>query len=141
MVLFFFFFSFLFFFSSRRRHTRLVSDWSSDVCSSDLASLTSAAVVSRDVDAGPTMPAMLQMDQSVVGAFQFSSTRGSDPGLSVLEISSCPNPDAVTSEDPLKLRVNSSIADNEKVLALGKEGDLFVPVGYGKCTGDRKSVV
>src|SRR3989339_2085087 len=25
------------FFSSRRRHTRLVSDWSSDVCSSDLA--------------------------------------------------------------------------------------------------------
>src|SRR5258706_3703329 len=32
IVLFFFFF----FFSSRRRHTRLVSDWSSDVCSSDL---------------------------------------------------------------------------------------------------------
>ena len=29
-------FDFLFFFSSRRRHTRLVSDWSSDVCSSDL---------------------------------------------------------------------------------------------------------
>src|SRR5258706_832862 len=26
----------IFFFSSRRRHTRLVSDWSSDVCSSDL---------------------------------------------------------------------------------------------------------
>src|SRR5437016_14032587 len=29
-------FSVFFFFSSRRRHTRLVSDWSSDVCSSDL---------------------------------------------------------------------------------------------------------
>src|SRR5262249_60131718 len=29
--------TFFFFFSSRRRHTRLVSDWSSDVCSSDLA--------------------------------------------------------------------------------------------------------
>src|SRR5262249_58284501 len=28
-----------FFFSSRRRHTRLVSDWSSDVCSSDLERL------------------------------------------------------------------------------------------------------
>src|SRR5438046_10103779 len=27
------------FFSSRRRHTRLVSDWSSDVCSSDLVGL------------------------------------------------------------------------------------------------------
>src|SRR5262245_66302796 len=28
---------FCFFFSSRRRHTRCLSDWSSDVCSSDLA--------------------------------------------------------------------------------------------------------
>src|SRR5262245_15802886 len=28
----------LFFFSSRRRHTRCLSDWSSDVCSSDLSS-------------------------------------------------------------------------------------------------------
>src|SRR5205814_7007795 len=29
-------FLFFFFFSSRRRHTRCLSDWSSDVCSSDL---------------------------------------------------------------------------------------------------------
>src|SRR5882724_3408241 len=33
ILLFLFFF---FFFSSRRRHTRCLSDWSSDVCSSDL---------------------------------------------------------------------------------------------------------
>src|SRR5438045_5613590 len=30
---------FFFFFSSRRRHTRCLSDWSSDVCSSDLRSV------------------------------------------------------------------------------------------------------
>src|SRR5437016_6725034 len=42
--LFLFIFFFFFFFSSRRRHTRLVSDWSSDVCSSDL---TSPALRSR----------------------------------------------------------------------------------------------
>src|SRR5437016_13874504 len=37
VVYYYFFFCFVFFFfSSRRRHTRLVSDWSSDVCSSDL---------------------------------------------------------------------------------------------------------
>src|SRR5258706_11948267 len=35
-----------FFFSSRRRHTRLVSDWSSDVCSSDLdCGITGVALV------------------------------------------------------------------------------------------------
>src|SRR6266496_6207516 len=31
------YFRFFFFFSSRRRHTRSLRDWSSDVCSSDLA--------------------------------------------------------------------------------------------------------
>src|SRR5437762_10622440 len=38
------FFFFFFFFSSRRRHTRYIGDWSSDVCSSDLA--CAVAVVS-----------------------------------------------------------------------------------------------
>src|SRR5262245_63688055 len=40
LLLFFFFF---FFFSSRRRHTRCLSDWSSDVCSSDLPTTCSSA--------------------------------------------------------------------------------------------------
>src|SRR5882724_1280477 len=35
---------FLFFFSSRRRHTRCLSDWSSDVCSSDLSVLASSGI-------------------------------------------------------------------------------------------------
>src|SRR5205814_5040958 len=51
ILLFFFFF----FFSSRRRHTRCLSDWSSDVCSSDLDTrgerrcLVAARIVERDV--------------------------------------------------------------------------------------------
>src|SRR5690606_40254332 len=49
----------LFFFSSRRRHTRFSRDWSSDVCSSDLAlefnnvqddSHVELGVLSGDVD-------------------------------------------------------------------------------------------
>src|SRR5205807_6824341 len=36
-----------FFFSSRRRHTRLQGDWSSDVCSSDLASSRRSSVWTR----------------------------------------------------------------------------------------------
>src|SRR2546426_6415352 len=39
--------SFFFFFSSRRRHTRLQGDWSSDVCSSDLAFLKVNLLVHR----------------------------------------------------------------------------------------------
>src|SRR5437899_5146268 len=33
-----------FFFSSRRRHTRCLSDWSSDVCSSDLGTVRKIGV-------------------------------------------------------------------------------------------------
>src|SRR5699024_8867507 len=36
---------YVFFFSSRRRHTRSKRDWSSDVCSSDLATGVSAGTV------------------------------------------------------------------------------------------------
>src|SRR5205807_4953163 len=36
-----------FFFSSRRRHTRLQGDWSSDVCSSDLASVRQVNFATR----------------------------------------------------------------------------------------------
>src|SRR5258706_2448439 len=43
-----------FFFPSRRRHTRLVSDWSSDVCSSDLASFRAGwSTSSSSSSAGP----------------------------------------------------------------------------------------
>src|SRR5262249_59954062 len=43
-----------FFFSSRRRHTRLVSDWSSDVCSSDLG-IAVAARERRPPGAAPDL--------------------------------------------------------------------------------------
>src|SRR5438045_6046602 len=42
------YFVFFFFFSSRRRHTRCLSDWSSDVCSSDLPPGARQVVVLRD---------------------------------------------------------------------------------------------
>src|SRR6266536_2979867 len=46
--------SFLFFFSSRRRHTRSTRDWSSDVCSSDLAGSAAGDVTGRYVVLGVT---------------------------------------------------------------------------------------
>src|SRR5438093_6988010 len=49
---------FFFFFSSRRRHTRLVSDWSSDVCSSDLLRALSREV-RRDTRVAALSLAML----------------------------------------------------------------------------------
>src|SRR5258705_10714520 len=60
---------FFFFFSSRRRHTRCLSDWSSDVCSSDL--LLGAYVTYIAHSAG--LPVWLGMVAApfVVGALGF----------------------------------------------------------------------
>src|SRR5207248_4841384 len=45
-----------FFFSSRRRHTRSYGDWSSDVCSSDLASVDGQAVKAEKQDDALLVP-------------------------------------------------------------------------------------
>src|SRR5947209_10278318 len=53
-------FFFFFFFSSRRRHTRYWRDWSSDVCSSDLAPLQPPSFWLRISCAQPPpLPALL----------------------------------------------------------------------------------
>src|SRR2546422_6068716 len=49
-MLYLMFAGYFFFFSSRRRHTRCSRDWSSDVCSSDLANDLRAAVTAAVVD-------------------------------------------------------------------------------------------
>src|SRR5690348_17864601 len=85
MVLFFFlvlfvvFFFFFFFFSSRRRHTRWTGDWSSDVCSSDLASEDWASwqqptaanpyIPPAEIDAMRAEMTSLQFSQEVLAQF------------------------------------------------------------------------
>src|SRR5205809_7921966 len=60
---------FFFFFSSRRRHTRCSRDWSSDVCSSDLAQR-------RQFPVERSLP-----DELRQAAFYWELTPLGDPGL------------------------------------------------------------
>src|SRR5258705_11722778 len=66
--------SWVFFFSSRRRHTRCLSDWSSDVCSSDLAR---RLVRFASEDVGNADPQALPL---AVAAFQAYHQLGSPEG-------------------------------------------------------------
>src|SRR5205814_3637335 len=69
----------LFFFSSRRRHTRCLSDWSSDVCSSDLRRRLAVGTTRADApiqiwDGVAGMPiAILEGHEHVVHALAFDS--------------------------------------------------------------------
>src|SRR5437016_13258815 len=71
-------FFFFFFFSSRRRHTRLVSDWSSDVCSSDLIRV-------RAYCASPPMSADAQYALTLIRAWDGEARADSGATL-VLEL-------------------------------------------------------
>src|SRR5256885_10928455 len=53
-----------FFFSSRRRHTRLQGDWSSDVCSSDLALRCNALTHLKSSSSGPHRPNLSENSHS-----------------------------------------------------------------------------
>src|SRR5437016_8083457 len=57
-----------FFFSSRRRHTRLVSDWSSDVCSSDLMIPEAVKFVKHFTDEGKPVASICHGPWSLVEA-------------------------------------------------------------------------
>src|SRR5690349_24189629 len=71
-----------FFFSSRRRHTRSLRDWSSDVCSSDLALVAGCAAPQ------PVAPAVVDQQQYTQamrdGFAQYTWPDGRKPDLAVL---------------------------------------------------------
>src|SRR3712207_6934678 len=65
-----------FFFSSRRRHTRYWRDWSSDVCSSDLADAVHRAHGGRaDVDRPRQGSRRARRDVVVVGGLHLAGER------------------------------------------------------------------
>src|SRR5437899_7426307 len=69
----------VFFFSSRRRHTRCLSDWSSDVCSSDLK-LRLPGIVTYDLPFRRTLdPTNIprQRDDQTNASFGFKFATGS----------------------------------------------------------------
>src|SRR5437870_10193678 len=73
----------VFFFSSRRRHTRWPRDWSSDVCSSDLARLAHAGsqlvrITVNTEEAAAAVPEIMRklhdlgVDVPVIGDFHYN---------------------------------------------------------------------
>src|SRR5437899_12779438 len=66
----------MFFFSSRRRHTRCLSDWSSDVCSSDLSLEAGDSADDGEHQATGRCAGITQAQDAVVGTL--GSTRSAN---------------------------------------------------------------
>ncbi|AFZ24339.1 alpha/beta hydrolase family protein,Caspase domain-containing protein [Cylindrospermum stagnale PCC 7417] len=84
------------------------------------------------------LPAILRQQPSVNEFWQFTPSRGSDPGLSALELSDVEDYTVITPETPLKFLVNTALTDNEYLLPFAYDGEFFLPLGSGKRTEKAK---
>lgn len=106
-------------------------------------SLTTASETSRSVG-NLTVPRVLLEDPDVAVPFQFTTGRGSDPGLSALELFKVENPSVVTPEQPLEVLIDTRLQQGEQLLAIAYDPDseFFLPVSRGsETTEDGKTKV
>jgi len=101
------------------------------------ARLSTMPAASHDADM-PALPPILRDNPSVSQPFQFSASRNGEPGLSVLELTDVEELSAasVTPDEPLVVRVEASLGENEYVLPVAHDGEFYLPLGRARRDGD-----
>jgi pimeloyl-ACP methyl ester carboxylesterase len=102
--------------------------------------LTTVPQASRDLG-NLILPAILRQQPRVTESFQFTTSRGSDPGLSAIELTDVEDYTVVTKEAPLKLLVDAQLAENEHLLPFAYDGEFFLPLGQGSRVANGKTEI
>jgi len=102
--------------------------------------LTTIPQTSRDLG-NKILPPILRENPEVTQAFQFTSSRGTDPGLSVVELNNVQDYTVVTPDTPLKLLVDTTLGKDEHLLPVGYNGEFFLPLGRGKTNQEGKTEI
>jgi pimeloyl-ACP methyl ester carboxylesterase len=103
-------------------------------------SLTTVSQTSRDIG-NLILPPILREDPTVTQSFQFTPSRGSDAGLSALELFDVLDRTVVTPENPLRLLVSTTLEEGEHLLPIGYDGEFFLPLGRGLKTENGKTEI
>ncbi|MBW4566220.1 MAG: caspase family protein [Mojavia pulchra JT2-VF2] len=104
------------------------------------ARLTTEPQASRGLG-NVVLPSILREDSQITQTVQFTNSRGTDPGLSVLELTDVENPESVTKENPLRLLADISLGESEYLLSIAYDGELYLPLGLGKSTEEGKTEI
>jgi pimeloyl-ACP methyl ester carboxylesterase len=101
------------------------------------ARLTTVSQSTRDVS--QVLPPILRDNTQ---PFQFTASRGVDPGLSALElkITDTNSLNTVTREQPLVLSVDKVLNQNEYVLPVAYDGEFFIPLGRGETKNGKTEI-
>jgi len=97
--------------------------------------LSTAPLSTRDLGIS-ALPRLLTDDPAVCQPLTLATTRGIDPGLSVLELTNVNDPTLVTREEPLRIDVPVGLQSNEHVVPVAYDGEFFLPLG---CVENRAS--
>jgi triacylglycerol esterase/lipase EstA (alpha/beta hydrolase family) len=92
--------------------------------------LTTVSQTTRDIG-NLIAPPMLWDEQGVIESYQFTTSRGSDPGLSAVELFDVKGVESVTKDTPLTLLVNQALEEGEYLLPVSYDGEFFLPLGAG----------
>lgn len=101
------------------------------------ARLTTVPQASRGLEK-VILPPILREDPQITQPVQFTISRGTDPGLSVLELTDVENPKVVTKENPLKLLTDVPLGEGEYLLPIAYDGEFYLPLGYGTTITDQE---
>ncbi|MBW7883052.1 MAG: caspase family protein [Caldilineaceae bacterium] len=92
------------------------------------ARLTQLEEGSRDAGAS-LAPPLLRDRPGLAEPLTFASSRGSAPGLNVLELLDVADYTAVNADSPLLVEIDTALAADEHVLPVGFDGEFYLPLG------------
>jgi pimeloyl-ACP methyl ester carboxylesterase len=78
------------------------------------------------------LPPLFRDDPMGWEPLRFSTARGSDPGLTVLELSEVQEHTSISDQAPLMVKVPVVLQEGEAILAVGFDGDLYLPLGWSR---------
>ena len=101
--------------------------------------LTTVTQTTRNIG-NLTAPPALWDEAGIIESWQFTTSRGSDPGLSVVELFDVENFDSVTKDAPLSMAIDRTLASDEYILPISYDGEFFLPLGYGIKQGEKTKI-
>jgi pimeloyl-ACP methyl ester carboxylesterase len=106
------------------------------------ARLTSLPAATRSLHQ-PTLPLIFSQDSAESERLYFTRSRGSDPGLSVLELEviNLESLQTVTPTNPLRLTVPMPLSEGEYILPIAYDGEFFLPLGRSRSTPEGTDIL
>jgi triacylglycerol esterase/lipase EstA (alpha/beta hydrolase family) len=101
--------------------------------------LTTVSQTTRDIGNLIAPPALWD-EAGVIEPWQFTTSRGSDPGLGALELFAVNDVNSVTKDAPLTLLVNQPLEEGDYLLPVSYDGEFFLPLGRGVKKGKQIAI-